>query len=80
MMTTDDIRALLTSGDLQPPFTVHTYSGKSYPVEDAACLFSPPGFPDAIVVVVPRRSIAVIRLSSISEVTCEEHEAVRAHE
>lgn len=79
MMSPEEIRTMLTSGDIAPPFTVHTYGGKSYPVEDAASIWSPPGFPGCVVIAIPRRSIAVVRLDAIDSITCEEHEAVSAH-
>jgi hypothetical protein len=78
-MSPEEIRALLTSGDLQPPFTVHTMGGRAYEVVDSANLWSPPGFPGTVVIAIPRRSIAVVRLDAIDSITCEEHEAVRAH-
>jgi hypothetical protein len=79
-MNPEEIRALLTSGDIAPPFTVHTMGGRSYEVADTASLWSPPGFPGTVVIAIPRRSIAVVRLDTIDSITCEEHEAVRAHE
>jgi hypothetical protein len=79
-MNSDELRTLLLSGDLAPPFTVHTTGGRSYPVEDAASIWSPPGFPGTVVFAIPRRSIAVVRLDTIDSITCEEHDAVKAHE
>lgn len=74
-MTPAEIRAMILSGDIAPPFTVHTYSGKSYEVTDVANIWTPPAFPRTVAIAVPRKTIAVIRLDAISEVTCEEHEA-----
>lgn len=79
MTSPDDIRALLTSGDLQPPFEVHTTGGKSYPVTDARNIWSPDAYPDLLIVAMPRRGIAMVRLGEIASITCEEHEAVAAH-
>jgi hypothetical protein len=73
-MTTEDIRSMLTGGDIAPPFTIHTVGGRSYPVEDAASIWSPPGFPGTVVVAIPHRSIAVIRLATVDSITCEEQE------
>ena len=73
MMNHDELRSLLLGGDITVPYTVHTYSGRSYPVEDAASIWSPPGFPGLLVIAVPRRALAIVRVESISEITCEEH-------
>jgi hypothetical protein len=78
-MSTEEMRALLTGGDIATPFTIHTFGGRSYEVADRASIWSPPGFPGTVVIAIPRRSIAVVRLDSIDSITCEEHEAVRAH-
>lgn len=78
-MSHEEIRALLLSGDIAPPFTIHTMGGRAYEVVDSANLWSPPGFPGAIVVAVPRRTIAILRLDAIDSITCEEHETVKAH-
>lgn len=79
-MSPEEIRSLLTSGDIAPPFTVHTTGGKSYPVTDMTNIFFPTAFPGAVVVAVPRRTIAILRLDAIDSITCEEHEAVGARE
>jgi hypothetical protein len=79
-MSTEEIRALLTSGDIAPPFTVHTMGGKSYAVTDITNIWMPPAFPGAVAIAVPRRSIAILRLDAIDSITCEEHEAVSAHQ
>jgi hypothetical protein len=73
-MPPEEIRALLTSGDIAPPYTIHMMSGKSYSVADATAIWSPPGFPGTIVVAIPRKSIAVLRLDAVDSITCEEHE------
>ena len=74
MMSPERIHALLTGGDIAPPFTVHTMGGRAYEVVDAASIWSPPGFPGTVVIAVPRRSIAIVRLDAIDSITCEEHE------
>jgi hypothetical protein len=78
-MSPEEIRALLASGDVAPPFTVHTMGGKSYEVTDPANIWCPPAFPGTVAIAVPRRSIAVVRLDAIDSITCEEHETVKAH-
>jgi len=77
-MSPDEIRSLLLDGDIATPFTVHTMGGKSYEVPDPAHIWSPPGFPGAVVVAVPRRALAILRLDMIDHITCEEHEAAAA--
>lgn len=76
-MTTDEIRDLLLSGDIVPPYTIHC-GAKSYEVRDPAYIWWPPDAPWAVVVATPRRGIAVIRAESIDSVTVEEHEAAAA--
>ncbi len=78
-MSPEEIRALLTDGDIQPPYTIHC-GAKSYEVRDPAYIWWPPDAPWAVVVATPRRGIAVIRVESIDSITCEEHEAVSARE
>lgn len=77
-MSPEEMRALLTSGDVAPPYTVHTTGGKSYPVTDITNIWFPPAFPGTVAIAVPRRSIAILRLDAIDSITCEEHEAVAA--
>jgi hypothetical protein len=73
-MDPDEIRGMLTGGDIATPFTVHTMGGRSYPVSDPAHIWSPPGFPGTVVIAIPRRAIAVLRLDAIDSITCEEQE------
>lgn len=77
-MNPDDIRALLTGGDIAPPFEIHTKGGKSYPVTDARNVWSPEAYPDLLIVAMPRRGIAMVRPGEIASIACEEHEAVQA--
>jgi len=79
-MSPEEIRSRLTSGDIAPPFTVHTTGGRSYPVTDVTNIWFPMAFPGTVAIAVPRRSIAILRLDAVDSITCEEHEAVRAHE
>jgi hypothetical protein len=77
-MNPEELRNLVLGGDIAVPFTIHTMGGKSYEVSDTAHIWSPPGFPGAVVVAIPRRSIAILRLDAIDSITCEEHEAAVA--
>ena len=56
-----EIRSMLTSGDIAPPYTIHTTGGKSYPVTDVTNIWFPTAFPGTIAIAVPRRSIAILR-------------------
>jgi hypothetical protein len=77
-MSNDELRALLLGGDIAPPFTIHTMGGKSYEVSGPEQIWSPPGFPGTVVLAIPRRTIAVLRLDAIDSITCEEHEPAAA--
>ena len=77
-MSPEEIRHLLLGGDITVPFTIHTMGGQSYSVSDPAHIWSPPGFPGTVVIAIPRRSLAILRLDAIDSITCEEHETTAA--
>ena len=76
-MSPDELRSLLTSGTLVPPFEIIA-GGRTYLVEDIANIWLPSAYPDVAVVAVAGQGIGIIRLASIDSITCEEHEAVSA--
>lgn len=76
-MNPEEIRRLLLSGDITPPFEIVTTAGRTYRVASSEHLFAPESVPGMIVVAVPGRGLALVRLEQIAAIEAE-HEPAAA--
>jgi hypothetical protein len=69
-MNTDEIRSLLLGGTLEPPYTIVAVDGRAYAVTDRRNVFLPGAYPDAVIVAIPGKGIAILRSEMIDCIAC----------
>ena len=68
-MNPQEVRQMVTEHTLSLPYEILTRGGKTYAVADHANAWIPPAYPNTLIVAVPGRGIATIRLETIDSIT-----------